>query len=489
MESPIELEEVQGRQPNPKPTLKTKMAAHEARLKAIGADPGKSVGEGELFTEKTTSVLACENGGVIRLSTAVTPGQLLFLANEESKGEVIAQVKRKRAYGQANHVELEFAEPAPDFWGMEASAAAALLPRNTQEEEAAAELISTEASAGEPSEPLPAPTAEDVQALKREVEAAREQLKLKKTAAASEQAADPIPAVGDESLPVKHDPVLTPWTAAEQALLPKPSLDFSMSLPKSKRLRRARGSFTPGFRGGVLRLALLTTALVVTAVGAAWYKHWIPWKPAAKKPSVRVAASAVNPKTATPPGSQDVALVHSELSNTKVASDAPVTSPGTPPQSAALPTTLPTESADASESAAQPSASSKSASQPAVTRTSRSTTLAGRRSTVRPMAKPVSDSVPPAAAESAMVPPKLIKSVRALASLEALRDFETGNVVIDAVVGTAGEVNFISVLSGPPSLRAAAMEALKQYRYEPATRSGQPVPAHVTITIHFRFEP
>lgn len=87
------------------------------------------------------------------------------------------------------------------------------------------------------------------------------------------------------------------------------------------------------------------------------------------------------------------------------------------------------------------------------------------------------------------MPPKLIKSVRAVASLNALRDFETGNVMIDAVVGTEGEVKFINVLSGPPSLRAAAVEALKQYRYEPATRNGQPVPAHVTVTIHFRFEP
>jgi protein TonB len=76
-----------------------------------------------------------------------------------------------------------------------------------------------------------------------------------------------------------------------------------------------------------------------------------------------------------------------------------------------------------------------------------------------------------------------------VASLEALRDFETGNVVIDAVVGTSGEVNFVSVISGPPSLRDSAVQSLKQYKYEPATRNGQPVPAHVTITIHFRFEP
>jgi protein TonB len=83
----------------------------------------------------------------------------------------------------------------------------------------------------------------------------------------------------------------------------------------------------------------------------------------------------------------------------------------------------------------------------------------------------------------------LIHSVQAVASLEALRDFERGNVVIDAVVGTSGEVHFISVISGPPSLRGPAVESLKQYKYEPAVRNGQPIPAHVTITIHFRFEP
>jgi len=35
----------------------------------------------------------------------------------------------------------------------------------------------------------------------------------------------------------------------------------------------------------------------------------------------------------------------------------------------------------------------------------------------------------------------------------------------------------------------AAMAALEQYRYEPATIHGKPVPAHVTVTIKFLFEP
>jgi TonB family protein len=519
-EFPIAPGEVDRPQSSPKPSIRTNMVAHEVRMKATGAHPDKSAGERQLFTEETSSVLVFENGGVIQLSAAVAPGQLLFLTNEESKREVVAQVKRKRRYKPAScFVELEFAEPAPRFWGMEFSAASALLPKDAKDAETAALVISAEATADELGEPPPAPTVEEVQALKRKVEALREQLKSMEMPAASQQApvatalpdASPPLATGDvpsteanpnsgadeaagvafagKSLPIEHDPVPTHLTAAQQVQLPKPSLDFTLSLPKAKRPLRARGNFTPGFRGGVLRLALLTTALMVTAAGAAWYKHWIPWKSAEKKPTVSVPTIAVNAGTSLSPESREAAKEHSEFSNTKVASDAPVTSPGMPPQRAVVPDTLAPEPADAAEFPAQHLASSGSLGQSAVKRPSPSTTLAGKSALVRPMAKATSDPIVSSAVESVMVPPKLIKSVRAVASLDALRDFETGNVVIDAVVGTAGEVNFISVLSGPPSLRDAAGEAVKQYRYEPATRNGQPVPAHVNITMHFRFEP
>ena len=437
------------------------MVAREVRVRATGAHPGKSAGGRELFTEETSSVLVHQNGGVIQLSATVARGQLLFLANVESKREVVAQVKRKRRYKPMNcYVELEFAEPAHRFWGMEFSAAAALLPKDAKNAEAAALVISAEASTDEPGEPPPAPTVEEVQALRQEVEALREQ-------------ALGVAATG-ESLPIEHDPVPTQLTAAEQAQLLKPSLDFTMSLPKVKRPLRAKGKFTPGFRAGALRLVLLSTALVVTAVGAAWYKHWIPWKSAAKKPSVGVSAIAVNARTSLPPGSREAAKEHSEFTNTNVASDAPVTSPGMPSHVA--------------ESPGQPFASSGSVPQPVIRRTSPSTTLVGKRAMAPRTARNTSDPTVASAVESVIVPPKLIKSVRAVASLDDLRDFETGNVVIHAVVGTEGEVHFIGVISGPPSLRAAAVGAVKQYRYEPATRNGQPVPERVNITIRFRFE-
>jgi TonB family protein len=90
--------------------------------------------------------------------------------------------------------------------------------------------------------------------------------------------------------------------------------------------------------------------------------------------------------------------------------------------------------------------------------------------------------------EAVTVPPKLIKSARAYVTLDDLRDFETGSVMIDALVDASGMVSPIRVISGPPSLREPALQALKDYRYEPAMRNGKPVPARVTVKIQFHFE-
>jgi hypothetical protein len=178
------------------------MVAQEMRVKATGARPGKSEGGRELFTEETTSVLIGENDGVVCLSATVAPGQLLMLSNEEARREVMAQVKRKRADKPTScYVEPEFAEPAQRFWGREFSAATALLPKDVQELEAAALVISAEATADEPGQPPPARTDEEVQALKREVETLREQAKMMQTPATGEQALALAPVQAAGKLP------------------------------------------------------------------------------------------------------------------------------------------------------------------------------------------------------------------------------------------------------------------------------------------------
>jgi hypothetical protein len=386
------------------------------------------------------------------------------------------------------YLEIEFVEAAPQFWGTEFSAATALLPKNAQDVETAALVIAAESTADQPWILPTAPDASELQNFKREMEELRGKPVLMETPSNEEASAmaqlrgevypaSAIPELGDPlsteeilesgldaagaAAPAKRAEDLARREAPEQVETPQPVSDFINSLPQSKRWRLPRGGFTPEFNRAVLMLAIL---LVVLGVGTAWFRHWLPWK----------SAEAKLKKSAA-------------YDNMRVASDAPVTSAGMPAKSAsevgatapADGSVAPVESA-ASGAPVEPLASKK--------KVSRATT-ASKASSVRPAAKPLANSEANSGKDSVVVPPKLIHSVQAIASLEALKDFERGNVIIEAVVGTSGEVHFISVISGPPSLRQPAVESLKEYKYEPATRGGQPVPAHVTITIHFRFEP
>jgi protein TonB len=73
----------------------------------------------EPFSESTKTVLVFGNGAVIRLSSSVAPGQLLFLTNEKTKKEVVCQVVKSKNYRNVSgYVELEFTEPVVGFWGL-----------------------------------------------------------------------------------------------------------------------------------------------------------------------------------------------------------------------------------------------------------------------------------------------------------------------------------------------------------------------------------
>jgi TonB family protein len=73
----------------------------------------------EPFSESTQTVLVFHNGAVIRLSSSVTAGQLLFLTNDKTKKEVVCQVVKSKNYRNVSgYVELEFTEAVAGFWGM-----------------------------------------------------------------------------------------------------------------------------------------------------------------------------------------------------------------------------------------------------------------------------------------------------------------------------------------------------------------------------------
>src|SRR5262245_36276064 len=98
---------------------KVQPVALEISVTVNGARTVEGSDKREPFSETTQTVLVFGNGAVIRLTSGVTPGQLLFLTNEKTKKEVVCQVVKSKSYRSlSGYVELEFTEPAVGFWGM-----------------------------------------------------------------------------------------------------------------------------------------------------------------------------------------------------------------------------------------------------------------------------------------------------------------------------------------------------------------------------------
>ncbi len=57
-----------------------------------------------------------------------------------------------------------------------------------------------------------------------------------------------------------------------------------------------------------------------------------------------------------------------------------------------------------------------------------------------------------------------------------------------AVIGKDGIIRDLSVVSGPPELTSAALDAVKQWRYKPYLLNGEVVEVETTINVNFVLE-
>jgi len=85
-------------------------------------------------------------------------------------------------------------------------------------------------------------------------------------------------------------------------------------------------------------------------------------------------------------------------------------------------------------------------------------------------------------------PAHLISSVPPAYPALAKTQHVSGDVRVDALVDAAGRVTTMKVVSGPSLLHQAAMDALRQWKYQAATLDGKAVPMHLTVTIQFRLQ-
>jgi protein TonB len=83
---------------------------------------------------------------------------------------------------------------------------------------------------------------------------------------------------------------------------------------------------------------------------------------------------------------------------------------------------------------------------------------------------------------------KLISSMPPVYPALAKTQHVAGDVRIDALVDPNGRVTTMKIVSGPTLLHQAAMDALRQWKYQPASLNGNPVPMHLTVTIQFRLQ-
>jgi protein TonB len=61
-----------------------------------------------------------------------------------------------------------------------------------------------------------------------------------------------------------------------------------------------------------------------------------------------------------------------------------------------------------------------------------------------------------------------------------------GAVVVEAVISRTGTIESLHVVMGPLMLQQAAMEAIREARYQPFRLNGEPTEVQTTITVNFR---
>jgi protein TonB len=255
----------------------------------------------------------------------------------------------------------------------------------------------------------------------------------------------------------------------------------------------------------------LAAAALLLAGGGVWYMRQTRGGNSGSSPTKAVEAPVSSPTvavnnpavvkpeaTAPPTGPNSSSTTFSPVSGEPAKNAAPAVSP--------LPATVPknspplTRSEPAAEQPKKPSLGEVRLSAPVVSRAKNSPQsgdAAPSLGTSMPTAGAESLSSLSANAKEPVAPvevggnvkaARLVKSVPPVYPAVARSQRIAGNVSIDAVVGTDGNVSTMKVLSGPAILHRAALDAVKQWHYEPAVLDGKPTASHLTVIVQFRLQ-
>ena len=338
---------------------------------------------------------------------------------------------------------------------------------------------------------------------------------------------------------IADPPPLEAPKSAEASAAPFGRFAASASLGGGHATREAFGSSLSGGTLGIsapsadssknkgsnwMMIAAGVVGLLLVGTGATYYMHMPPF--AAKSATPAPAAASVAPpaeanaqpsRAATSPSAAPVPAAQTNVASAPIAASAPAITARVTESESAKP---------AKAAAPVPAAASAPANQRPAAKvpdifgslnahpTSRTHSNASAEADAAPAVEgaasgesselPVigsSPAVAPAAPQQqeqqgpvrirvggAIKPPQLISSVLPVYPAMARETGIEGDVVVDTTVDATGNVTSMKVISGPPVLRQAALDALRRWKYEPSKLDGQPVPVQMTVTIKFHHQ-
>lgn len=109
-----------------------------------------------------------------------------------------------------------------------------------------------------------------------------------------------------------------------------------------------------------------------------------------------------------------------------------------------------------------------------------------------PAPPPPVDAAPapiaPVRVSGAVATGQLVKKVAPVYPQIAMAAHVEGTVTLHALISATGTVEHLNVISGPPMLVTSAMDAVRQWQYQPYLLNGQPVEVETTINVNFSLE-
>ena len=88
-----------------------------------------------------------------------------------------------------------------------------------------------------------------------------------------------------------------------------------------------------------------------------------------------------------------------------------------------------------------------------------------------------------------LLPPRIVRKVDPVYPDLAVSARIGAIVVVEAEVDTRGYVKLAKILSGHPLFDDAALEAVRQWRYQPLLLNGQPTGFILSVVINFNLRP